>query len=74
MDLKGADFNFDQNLNEAYAVVLGSEDNGISDEWSRVEAERVKIPMDGIVDSLNVSVAGAVILYEFRRQRKNFGN
>jgi TrmH family RNA methyltransferase len=52
---------------------LGSEDDGISNEWSRIAAEKVKIPMDGIVDSLNVSVAGAIILYEFRRQRKNFG-
>ena len=73
MDLNGADFNFEQNLNEAYAIVLGSEDDGISNEWSRIAAEKVKIPMDGIVDSLNVSVAGAIILYEFRRQRKNFG-
>jgi TrmH family RNA methyltransferase len=73
MDLNGADFNFEQNLNEAYAIVLGSEDDGISNEWSRIAAEKVKIPMDGIVDSLNVSVAGAIILYEFSRQRKNFG-
>ena len=73
MDLDGADFNFDQDLSEAYAIVLGSEDEGINDEWSRVIAKKVKIPMNGIVDSLNVSVAGAIILYEFRRQRMNFG-
>jgi TrmH family RNA methyltransferase len=48
-------------------MVLGPEDRGLEASWS--EALRVKIPMKGHVDSLNVSVAAAVVLYEGLRQR-----
>jgi len=48
---------------------LGSEARGLSDAWQYVEHQAVKIPMCGLADSLNVSVAGAVILYESLRQR-----
>lgn len=51
------------------AVVLGSEAQGLSSYWDRPEVNKVVIPMCGVADSLNVSVAGAVILYEGLRQR-----
>lgn len=51
------------------AIVLGSEAFGLRDEW-RESATLVKIPMLGICDSLNVSVSGAILMYEALRQRR----
>ncbi len=51
------------------ALVLGSEAGGLTDQWSGEGIEAVRLPMHGIADSLNVSVAAAVLLYEARRQR-----
>jgi TrmH family RNA methyltransferase len=51
------------------AIVLGSEAEGLSDAWRDGDVEAVRLPMLGIADSLNVSVAAAVLLYEARRQR-----
>jgi TrmH family RNA methyltransferase len=56
-------------LATAVAVVLGSEAEGLSAVWSGAGVETVSIPMHGLADSLNVSVAAAVLLYEARRQR-----
>jgi RNA methyltransferase, TrmH family len=53
----------------AWALVLGSEDHGLSDFWLRQADETVKIPMNGRADSLNVSISAAIILYEALRQR-----
>ena len=51
------------------AVILGSEENGISSEFLNFSDEKVKIPILGNIESLNVSVACGVILYEIVRQR-----
>ena len=51
------------------AIVLGSEAEGLTDAWQAADMETVRLPMHGIADSLNVSVAAAVLLYEARRQR-----
>lgn len=53
------------------AILLGSEDNGLSDFWLTEAGiiRPVKIPMLGLSDSLNVSAASAVFLYEAVRQR-----
>lgn len=51
------------------AVVLGSEATGLSDAWRGAGVEAVRLPMLGVADSLNVSAAAAVLLYEARRQR-----
>ena len=51
------------------AIVLGSEAKGLSDYWLQNHITPIKIPMLGQVDSLNVSVAAAVLLYEIQRQR-----
>ncbi len=51
------------------AIVLGAEDVGLSSVWHDPGVTSVRLPMHGIVDSLNVSVAAAVLLYEARRQR-----
>lgn len=51
------------------ALVLGAEDEGISSEIMNMCNERVAIPLCGIIESLNVSVAAAVAMYEVVRQR-----
>ena len=51
------------------AVVLGSEDAGLGEEWLKAADVRVRIPMSGIADSLNVSATAAILLYEALRQR-----
>ena len=51
------------------AIILGSEENGISNELLKLSDEKVKIPILGNIESLNVSVACGVILYEIVRQR-----
>lgn len=51
------------------AILLGSEAEGLPAAWIAKADERVMIPMRGLADSLNVSVAGAVVLYEALRQR-----
>jgi RNA methyltransferase, TrmH family len=56
-------------LSGPLAVVLGSEAEGLTDAWQGEDVETVRLPMHGIADSLNVSVAAAVLLYEARRQR-----
>jgi len=53
----------------AWALVMGSEDKGLSDFWLKKADLTVKIPMKGIADSLNVSISAAIILYEALRQR-----
>lgn len=51
------------------AIIVGAEDKGLSKFWLENADELIKIPMLGAVDSLNVSVSAAVIVYEAARQR-----
>jgi TrmH family RNA methyltransferase len=51
------------------AIALGSEAAGLTDAWRDPSVTAVRLPMYGAADSLNVSVAAAVLLYEARRQR-----
>jgi TrmH family RNA methyltransferase len=61
----------DADLTGSVAVVLGSEAEGLSDAWRDHDVEAVRLPMAGVADSLNVSVAAAVLLYEAWRQRRS---
>lgn len=54
---------------EKVAIVMGNEHRGISDEIVESIDKHIYIPMRGMIQSLNVSVATAVILYEAQRQR-----
>ena len=54
---------------EKVAIVMGNEHRGISDEIIENVDKHIYIPMRGMIQSLNVSVATAVILYEAQRQR-----
>jgi len=60
---------FEIDFTKKSAVVLGNEHRGVSDEAAQLADKKFLIPMYGMVQSLNVSVAAAVILYEALRQR-----
>jgi 23S rRNA (guanosine2251-2'-O)-methyltransferase len=60
---------FDLDLKEPVAIVMGSEDRGIHPALRRICDEEFKIPMSGGFESLNVSVATGMILYEAMKQR-----
>lgn len=51
------------------ALVFGTEDKGLSEEWRAAANQVVKIPMAGAIDSLNVAASVAVMCFEVRRQR-----
>jgi tRNA (guanosine-2'-O-)-methyltransferase len=59
----------DVDYTQPTAILLGNEDNGVSDEALAAVDGRVIIPMSGMGTSLNVSVAAALILFEAQRQR-----
>jgi RNA methyltransferase, TrmH family len=62
---------FNINLGEPVAIAVGTEDQGLSEFWMSAADVTVKIPMMGNVNSLNVSVSTALILYEAVRQRSH---
>ena len=64
---------YETDLTLPSAIVLGNEHRGVSDEAARLADALVGIPMMGMVESLNVSVAAAVFLYEALRQREAAG-
>lgn len=62
---------WDVDLQGPVAIVMGTEHQGLSGDWLDRAALKVKIPMQGQADSLNVSVTAALMLYEVRRQRRS---
>lgn len=59
----------DVDFREPCAIIMGSEENGVSGEYMKRSTDLAKIPMHGRIESYNVSVAAAMILYEAIRQR-----
>ncbi|MBP6333902.1 MAG: 23S rRNA (guanosine(2251)-2'-O)-methyltransferase RlmB [Bacteroidia bacterium] len=66
---KASDYHFQSDLTGPLAIVMGSEEDGVSDDIIRSCDELLRIPMLGSVSSLNVSVACGVMIYEAVRQR-----
>lgn len=60
---------FDHDYNKPLALIMGSEDKGIAEEYIKLCDKTVKIPMAGTMQSLNVSVAAGIILFEIVKQR-----
>jgi TrmH family RNA methyltransferase len=58
-----------ENYTNATAIVVGTEATGLSEIWREKATQNINIPMQGQIDSLNVSVSAAIILFEARRQR-----
>ena len=59
----------DVDFKEPCAIVIGSEEKGVYPALMKICDEKIKIPMKGDFESLNVSVAAGIILYEVMRQR-----
>ncbi|MBI4730629.1 MAG: RNA methyltransferase [Chloroflexi bacterium] len=66
-------FYTDVDLRQPVCIAVGTEDEGLTDFWMDNADVKVKIPMAGKVNSLNVSTSTAVILYEIVRQRSENG-
>lgn len=66
---KTESYHFDADLTKPTAIIMGSEENGISNEYLKRSDMQVKIPMVGNIASLNVSVAAGIILFEAVKQR-----
>ncbi|MEG1634371.1 MAG: 23S rRNA (guanosine(2251)-2'-O)-methyltransferase RlmB [Rikenellaceae bacterium] len=60
---------YDADFTKPTAIIMGSEDKGISQEILKMCDERLSIPLKGDIESLNVSAAAAVMLFEAVRQR-----
>ncbi len=51
------------------AIIVGTEDKGLTEEWLQNTTNNIKIPMGGAIDSMNVSVAAGILIFEAKRQR-----
>ena len=60
---------YDTDMTCATAIVMGTESTGLTASWREAADAHIRIPMNGKLDSLNVSVSAAVLLYEAVRQR-----
>ncbi|MDR0685994.1 MAG: RNA methyltransferase [Dysgonamonadaceae bacterium] len=69
-ELNASSMYYDTDFTGPCAIVMGTEADGLSAFWLSVSDGRIKIPMCGKIDSLNVSVSTAVITYEAVRQRR----
>ncbi|MDR3183692.1 MAG: hypothetical protein LBT89_12385 [Planctomycetaceae bacterium] len=61
----------DYDFRKPAAIVLGSEATGLTDVWNNGSTTAISLPMQGIADSLNISVAAGILFYEALRQRIN---
>jgi TrmH family RNA methyltransferase len=58
-----------QDYTKSTAFVMGTEATGLSDEWLKNSTQNIIIPMQGEIDSMNVSVAAGILIFEAKRQR-----
>ena len=68
-ELQGSQLYADTDFTQACAIIMGTEANGLTRFWIERADARIKIPMRGKIDSLNVSVSTAVLTFEAMRQR-----
>jgi TrmH family RNA methyltransferase len=57
------------NFKESTAIIVGTEATGLSEEWLLNSTQNIIIPMEGEIDSMNVSVAAGILIFEAKRQR-----
>jgi TrmH family RNA methyltransferase len=67
--LKSANPYYEIDFRERCAIVMGTESTGLSPIWVENSTRNIIIPMGGAIDSMNVSTATAVVVFEARRQR-----
>ena len=61
---------YDTDMRRGTALVMGTEATGLTEPWRQAADARIRIPMKGQLDSLNVSVSAAILLFEAVRQRE----
>jgi len=66
---KSEELIYSSDLKDPVAILMGSEEDGVSYEYLKLADHKIKLPINGKIDSLNVSVACAIALYEAVRQR-----
>jgi len=60
---------FKEDYTQASAIVVGTEATGLTEIWREKATQNINIPMQGKIDSMNVSVAAAIVIFEAKRQR-----
>ena len=58
-----------QDYTKPTAIIVGTEATGLSQEFLQNTTQNIKIPMHGVIDSINVSVAAGILIFEAKRQR-----
>ena len=69
--LQDSEWYYDTDMKGGSAIVMGTEATGLTDVWRKAADAHIKIPMLGRLDSLNVSVSAAILLFEAVRQRNS---
>lgn len=59
----------DQDYTKSTAIVVGTEADGLTQKWRDASTKNISIPMQGAIDSMNVSVAAGILVFEAKRQR-----
>ena len=67
--LQDSELYYQTDMTRPVALVFGAEDKGLSDSWREKADAHIRIPMAGMMDSLNVSVSAAILAFEAVRQR-----
>ena len=67
--LQDSSLYYDVDMTRGTALVMGTESTGLTQAWRAAASAHIRIPMLGRLDSLNVSVSAAILLYEAVRQR-----
>ena len=67
--LQDSSLYYDYDMKKGTAIVMGTESTGLTDIWREAADAHIRIPMLGKLDSLNVSVSAAILLFEAVRQR-----
>ena len=68
--LQDSSLYYDVDMRRGTALVMGTESTGLTDIWRKAASAHIRIPMLGRLDSLNVSVSAAILLFEAVRQRQ----
>ena len=68
--LQDSELYYDTPMTGGTALVMGTESTGLTSAWREAATRHIRIPMNGRLDSLNVSVSTAILLYEAVRQRQ----
>ncbi len=65
---------YDTDMQQPTAIVMGTEDTGLSQQWRQAASAHIRIPMNGTADSLNVATSAAILMFEAVRQRHEIRN